>query len=320
MAFEELPADYAKFFETGELPAALAAEQSTATVIPDAAPESPVVMPSTPDSQHVVAPTTPAPVVETPTPAPVAKTAEIPAVPVAPTTNPYLERLLAESDAARQAVEKQVAELKANIDKLTATPPPDKATDPLGYMQHQMEALQKQLADIASANTAQTQQTEQQRQMATLQNHINTQVGDFVKDHADYPDAYKHLVAMRTQDFVDLGLNEAQVQQALNQEANSIMQRALVTGKNPAELAYGMAKRYGYQAKAPVAATPNAENKLETIRKGMEAAGGLDRTSPPGAGDINLDNIKNMSDRDMNKAIETNWEGIFGASKKGSIF
>ena len=311
MAFEELPADYAKFFETGELPDALAkAEPSTATVVPDTlvAPE-PMHVPEPKVADPVVPVTKVDPVV----PVEPVKTEGIdPAT--TPTSNPYLERLLAERDASEAALKKQVEEMQAKLVKLTETPAPDKATDPLGFITHTLEKLQSELAAIQTKGAEVTQQQTEQQQQAAVMNHLNSQVQAFEKDHTDYQDAYKHLVSMRMQDFKDLGLNEQQCNQAMENEARGIMQRALVTGKNPAELAYGMAKRYGFVAKEPITVA-NVENKLETIKKGMETQTEVQRTTPPSAKDLTVDNLKNMSDRELNKVVDKEWESLFGMKK-----
>lgn len=310
MAFEELPADFAKFFETGELPATLAAEQSTATVIPDAKLPEPMHVPETKVDPVVPEVKVEPPVIEKPV------VVEPPVIP--PANNPFLERLLAEKDAGEQRLQQEIKALQDKLSEKMVIPAPDKTTDPLGFITHSLEKLQAELAAVTAKNAESAQQTEQQQQVAALQNHVQTQVETFVKDHADYPDAYKHLVTMRMQDFADLGLTAQQAQAAMEQEARSITQRALMTGKNPAELAYGMAKRYGYQVKASAEKVEaKVENKLETIRKGMEASTTLDRSTPPGAGDVSLDSIKNMSDAELTKTIDKDWHKLFGKSNNG---
>lgn len=312
MAFEELPADYAKFFETGEIPAALAAAEpgSSATVVPDTQ--------VAPEPMHVPEPKVDAvaPVTKVDPVAPVdsVKPAVLDPAPPVPTSNPYLERLLAERDASEAALKKQIEDMQGKLTKLTETPPPDKATDPLGFMTHQLESLTKQLADMQNGTAETRAQTEQAQQQQAVMNHLNSQVQAFEKEHTDYPDAYKHLVSMRMQDFKDLGLDDKQCTQAMENEARGIMQRALATGKNPAELAYGMAKRYGFVPK-PAATVANVDNKLETIKKGMETQTEVQRTTPPSAKDITVDNLKNMSDRELSKVVEKDWESLFGLKK-----
>jgi hypothetical protein len=99
------------------------------------------------------------------------------------------------------ALAQQMKDLQARIDKAAEVPAPDPAVDPLGHMTHQMNKLQEQLAALTKqqteALTTQTQQTQAQQFMAS----INAQVKEFETSHADYQDAYKHLIGVRTQDF-----------------------------------------------------------------------------------------------------------------------
>ncbi len=62
----------------------------------------------------------------------------------------------------------------------------------------------------------------------------------------------------------------------------------------------------------------NVENKLEKIKKGMETQTEVQRTTPPSAKDLTVDNLKNMSDRELNKVVDKEWDSIFG--RKPGIF
>lgn len=301
MAFEELPAEFDAFFKSGDdlaLPPSLKAEYTP----------PPVAAPS-PAPAAAPAPT-PAPEAAAPTPAPAA----VPDAPVAPTSNPYLERLLAEKDAQVSALADQMKALQAQITKAQEVPAPDPSVDPLGHMTHQMNKLQEQLATLTEQQSAalatQQQQTQGQQFMAGLRAQIN----EFETTHTDYQDAYRHLIAVRTQDFKEMGYTDQQVKTAIGNEEMQITKQAMALGKNPAEMVYNFSKRYGFQAKAP---TPAPENKLDTIRKGMEASQTLDRSTPPDAGKITTDNIAAASEAQINKMVNDDWEGLFGKTKNG---
>ena len=111
-----------------------------------------------------------------------------------------------------------------------------------------------------------------------------------------------------------MGYTEQQIRAALGNEEMQITKQALALGKNPAELVYNFAKRYGFQAKAPV---PTPENKLAMIQKGMDASATLERGTPPDAGKITTDNIAQASEAQINKMVADDWEGLFGKSKNG---
>jgi hypothetical protein len=289
MGFEALPAEYEEFFKSGgELPASL--RPAPEAPAPQAAPVAPVQ-----------------PVAETP----VAQPTTIAEPPPAPTANPYLERLLAEREAQITSITKQMEALQTRLDKAVEIPAPDPQTDPLGHMTHTLSKLQAQLDAMQNSQKETHEQTQQQTQQQQFAQLVNNQVQTFKAANPDYEDAYQHLIKTRTQDFRDLGMTEQQIRTAIGQEEMTITQNAFAQGKNPAEIVYNFAKRYGYQPK--VAAKP--ENKLETIQKGMEASQSLQRGTPPEAGEITTDNIMEASEATFNRMVADKWEEIFGLRK-----
>lgn len=306
MAFEELPAEYKSFFDTGELPPSMADEHAAsleAARVAQEAQEAAEV--AARKAAEVVVP----PVVETP---PVV----IEPAPVATPNNQYLDRLLAEQDARSKVLEQQLDEMKKQIAKANEPLPPDPQTDPLGYLAHKIEATQKEIAALAESQKAAVAETAQQNQVNAFLTNVSNQVKAFTDVHPDYNDAYKHLATMRMQDFKDVGMTDDQAKQAFGQEELGITQRALVLGKNPAEIAYGMAKRYGYKAVAvaqPTKTPTEADNKLDVIKKGLEASKTSERAIPPA--DVDVDNLRNMSNKDLQHMVENDWDKLFGKSK-----
>lgn len=289
MAFEELPTEYEEFFKSGgELPASLLAEAKVDPVTPPVAKQGETAAEVVPEVKPV--PETAAPV-----------TAE----------NPFAVQLLQEKERQLEDLQKKIAELTGKIEKVTEIPPPDKTIDPLGYMTHQMERLQQQLDAMTAAQNEAKTQTTQEQQAQQFMNHVKSQVSAFEKETPDYQDAYKHLMQTRMQDFKDLGMTDAQVSQNLANEEMMITQQAIKAGKNPAEMVYTMAKRYGFKPTTKV----DPENKLAKIQKGLEAAKTGERSTPPDAGKITLETAINASDKDLNQAVDKHWEELFGAKK-----
>lgn len=319
MAFEELPPEYKSFFDTGELPASMqgeadAAAAETARIAAEqvANDEAVRVAAEAAEAAKVVVP----PVVE-PVVAPLIEPAPQP-----PANNPYLERLLAENDATAKRLQEQLTEAQNQLKKLTEVAPPDPMTDPLGFLAHKIDATQREIAALRESQTQQTQQQTQQAEVNAFLANVNNQVQAFTATHPDYQDAYKHLATMRMQDFQDVGMTPEQAKQAFGQEEIGITQRALQMGKNPAEIAYGMATRYGYKAGVVAPVVPNtpaakvvaAEDKLDAIKKGLEASKEATRGVPV-ADATDVANLRNMSDKDLNKLVESDWDSVFGKSK-----
>ena len=287
MEFEELPAEYDQFFKTGVLPDTLKSEAAAPAPAPAPAP-------------------TPAPAAKVEAPAP----SPAPAQQQPPNLDVY-DNALKLAEANRKALEKQLQDLQGKVTELTRTPAPDPETDPLGYINHQMKQLQDQIAGLVNKQTETAQLTEQQQQQQAFINTVNTQIKTFEAANPDYQDAYRHMIQMRTQDYLDSGMTPTEAKAAVSQDELAIAARALQQNKNPAEIVYGMAKRYGYQKAAEKVETP--ENKLEKIRQGHEASKTIERGDQPV--EMTVDNLENMSEADLNKMVENDWEKVFGKQK-----
>jgi len=284
MAFEALPAEYDEFFKTG--------------VVPDSLKEpAPVVEPAAPAATPT-AEVKPAEVAPTPT--------------VTPPTDAY-DRLLREAERQRIELQKKVEELQGTVGKLTATPAPDPNEDPLGFINHQMKTLQDQIAALTKQQQEASQQTTEQTQQAAFLSAVNNQIKTFEATNPDYQEAYRHMIQMRSQDYIDSGMTATEAKAAVANDELAIAARAMQQGKNPAEIVYGMAKRYGFKP-APAKTTP--ENKLETIKSGLEASKTVERGSQPT--EVSLDSLQNMGDSELTEMVESQWEKLFGKSK--SIF
>lgn len=290
MPFEELPDDIAQFFANGgELPASLLAE---------ATPTEPAV---------TATPATAATVAE-----PVAPTEPVEPVATEPADSGYASRVIAERDAKVLELSTALDELKKQIAKASEPAAPDPNVDPLGSLTHQLGKLQKQLDTLVTSQTEVQTQTLQEKQAQAFFTQVNNNIASFKTTHADYDDAYKHLVKMRTQDFMDMGMSKDEAQNAMNQEEMQITVRAMQAGKNPGAIAYSMAQRYGFKASA---APVPPENKLDTIKKGLEASKTTEAATPSNTGKVSLETLDTLSDSELNKAVADDWEGLFGKRK-----
>ena len=292
---EELSPDFENFFKTGELSDSLRTQ-----LAPDAPPpvvETPPAVVETPPVE--TPPVDATPPVETPPPV------------VEPQRNPYVEQLLQQQEEARKVLEKQVAELNARIQEASKPPVPDPVTDPLGHMMHQMKEIQDKINEFQSKSAATQQETQQQQQAAQFANGVRAQVQDFIGKQPDYLQAYEHLKNVRTQDFRALGVPEQQIPAMLNQEELNITIQAVKQGKNPAQLVYDFAKRYGYVAKAP---TETPEQKVERLQKGAKAADHVASTAAPPKG-VSFEAAKVASDAELTDLVSNHWEELMGGRK-----
>lgn len=292
MADTFLTPEEQKFFETGELQPGMVPEPPPEPEPPAqqaAAPEPPASAqpPAVPDQQHQ----------------PSSEATEI------------LRRSLAEA-------QQRVGALEAYIQQATqqpqqpSTPAPDPTTDPLGAMMHQLEQVNKTVADLQAALTQQQTHQTQLTQFQQFQQRVGQLRDEFVKATPDFPDAYKHIRDARIADLRTFGLTDDKIQQALFQEEATLAEQAIRNGKNPAEVLYEMARRHGYAPKAAAPATPtNPNDKLASIRQAQTASKQLPST--PNQEDLSVEGLKEASDSDLNKIVmdEKLWSRIVGSDQ-----
>ena len=217
-----------------------------------------------------------------------------------------------------QGLKEQLTEMRQG--KQEDTTEADKAAfekefdeDPIGALRKQNDALQTRLdsRDTDDATTkkagedAQASQEANQQQFDTFMTDVTSQVAEFEKGTPDYPQAFKHLMDARVEEYKAMGITDAnQLETMFNREAISLAQGAIARGKNPAEVAYDMAKVRGYvrgDAKAAPAGE-TLEQQMARLEKGEKASSTL--SGGTGSGDANalsLTDISTMSDGEFDK-------------------
>jgi hypothetical protein len=244
-----------------------------------------------------------------PEPAPTAAPVATPA-PVDPMQS--LQAALDNSNAQLRQLTEQVESLKGQPKpQPTEAPAPDPTTDPLGNMLHQLDKVNRTVADLkASIAERQTQDTQ-----LTAFNNFRTQVvalrDEFTKTTPDFQAAFDYVRNARTEDLRAIGMPENDIARTLFQEELGLAQRAIAASKNPAAEVYEMAKRHGYKATA----TPAPQSKIEQLKAGIAA-------SPPAlpkthvAEDITVESLREASDADLNRLVTDPkaWDKIAGKS------
>ena len=312
--FEEVDADIDSFFKTGELPASLQAEVTPPTppadggesTPPVTAPEGENTPPSGESTPPVSQPATQTPPVEAP------KTA----------VDDATQQLIRLQQQKLDDLQRTLGNLqKAEQDRIAeANKPvaPDPEKDPLGYLTYQIKQVGDQVQAMQQAQTQTQTETAQQTQMRQFVDAVNGQVNSFKGTVTDYDDAYKHLVDLRTRDYQMQGYSADEARGLVGQEELRIAASAMQQGKNPAQVAYELAKSHGYVPKAvKPAQTDTPASKLDSIKKGLETTG-AERGAPPPT--YSTEAVKNMSNTQLTDAVENHWEEMFGKSKSKGIF
>lgn len=259
---------------------------------------------------------------DTPAPPPPPAPAPAPQVPPAPPPQDVmlqtLQRTLAEANA-------NAARLQAQLEAATApkppapSPAPDPESDPLGNMIHQLNAVNKNVADLQAKLDEQQSQQANLRQFQQFRENVVALRDQFKVTTPDFDAAYTHLRDARMADLRLYGIPEAEIPAILFKEEVQLSQAALQQGKNPAESIYEMARRHGYAAKTPApapAATPNAPaapapTKLANLPKNQQPP--LPNHVPQ-AEDITVESLRDASESDLNKLVSdpAAWAKIAG--------
>ena len=296
-----LTPDEQAFFDTGTLPPTLAAEQAAAL----AAQEAEVAAQAKADADAATI---------------AAAATQQPAQPAAqvPDNTEFLRQALLAEQQTRAQLQAQLQQLQATATQKPEPVAPDPEVDPLGAMMHQLNNVNNTVADLQTKLLAQQQVQAQTEALLSFQSSMKSVRDEYVKATPDFDAAYNHLRSVRADDMRVVGIPDAKIQQILLQDEIAIAQTALQTGKNPAAVMYEMAKRHGYTAKPAGATTP--ASKLDTLQAGMQAAKLPPAASQPPA-DLTLAGIKNASDSDLDKLVQSDdaWNKFAGGGGK-SIF
>jgi hypothetical protein len=107
------------------------------------------------------------------------------------------------------------------------------------YMK-EINALKKQVQN----QTTHTTEFEQRQQ---FENTVNAQAAQFARSNPDFNDAYSFLLGIEANKAKVLGYSDAQAQQFALSQIQPIAQEVYKKGGNVAEMAYTLAKNYGYK-------------------------------------------------------------------------
>lgn len=155
----------------------------------------------------------------------------------------------------------------------------------------------------------------QEDQARQLQQTVITQENTFRADHPDYDQAVKHLSETRERELAIYGFDPGQARQQIAMEAQQLSLAALRMGKNPAEVAYELAKQRGYalaEEPKPEPKKPDESAKLDAIERGQSA--GRSAAAAGGAPPVKttLDALMDMDDSEFAKVAEGDWRKIWG--------
>lgn len=233
------------------------------------------------------------------------------------------KELRKEIDDLKKLVSTGDEKLKRFIDGLSkqaeAQAVPKYEEDAAGHLKHETETLRKQNADlakqIAEVNAKLAAEAKAAKDSSDLQKFaaaVRAREVAYAKEHPDYDQAAEFVAQIWRDEFAEAGIDEENIAGSVFQKSLAITQQATAKGKDPAEVIYKIAHRYGWktpEAKdkdAPKEKKQDGDSKLQALAKGLEAAkkaGGGD-----GPDDATFASLAGMDDEAIDKLVsDPNW-------------
>lgn len=155
------------------------------------------------------------------------------------------------------------------------------------------------IAALAKSRGYQKQTTKQEHE--EMGRYAATQETEFKAKTTDYDDAMTFLKTSRAGEYAAVGHTPEQVEELLKRDILLISRAAYAGKKNPAEMAYSIAKARGYQ---PKAATQTGEQRLDNVRRGQEASRSLSNAGGSARAKTGIDALLGMSDAEFARAMD----------------
>ena len=205
-------------------------------------------------------------------------------------------RLKSALEQARKDAE-EFAALKAKLDERQKSIQEEKARqefeeNPAEFLRRQQEEIKAQVQNVSEMTQRQQEAYfEQQRLVSTVQ----AQTAAFARETPDYNDAFMFMHERRMAEYDVLGVPPEFREEQFNLETMEFARQAMQQGRNPAELAYNMAKAWGFSGKKESKTDPNAV--VARLEEGHKAAATL---STGGKSEVSLlKQIDEMSDSEF---------------------
>ena len=203
-----------------------------------------------------------------------------------------LERRLAALEAERQPRQQSdpLNDLIANLR--------EDDEDPIGDLSS-VKAIAKAMAERERREAEEQAKAQQQQQhFAKLSRDMAEAEEDFRADHPDYDDAMKHFKTSLLGELEDEGFSGQELKREFESKLITLVDRALSNGRDPAQIVYNRAKKYGFASSEVDAAT----KKLQTIGKAQSAG-----RTPVNSGtkaDLTLESVNKLQGAAFDKAFE----------------
>lgn len=189
--------------------------------------------------------------------------------------------LAAKERSRRRAVERELIETNARIERLEARATPaaqdelnelvkalrDDDDEPITDLNQIKRVLKTFMARQAAEDEADAQRTATTKATRRVADGMTAFEADFASEHADYYKAASFYREQRVNELEELGYAGQRLNRKLAEELYGLADDVIASGRDPAEVVYNLAKRRGF-ASGKDAATA----KLQKLQQGQVGA------------------------------------------------
>lgn len=167
-----------------------------------------------------------------------------------------LQQLRGQVTAWQNAMNAEI-ERRQNPQAAQAEPDPD--ADPLAALKHLVTGLN----EIKQNNARQAEQAQNNARVQHMLGQAAIAANEFSKARPDFQQAHQFALEMRGRQLALMGADPVHIPALVRNEETAFIARAFAMGRNPAEMAYELAKASGWQGDSSAgAATIAAVNNL----------------------------------------------------------
>lgn len=220
-----------------------------------------------------------------------------------------MQQRIAQMEQAQAERDRIIEQRLQAIAQAKMAPEPSFEENPADALRRQLEQIQQGQTQTAQQFQQWQQAQQQQAVQQRLAQTIVTQEQGFAQQRPDYIEAVQFLRNQRAAELQVDGLDEFDAQAQAHQELQNLAFQRAMQGKNPAEVAYNLAKARGFSGKQSQTVTP--QDKLQSQQRGVAAARSLGSGGAP-KNALTAEAIASMSDDEFAKITPEQWRKAMG--------
>lgn len=212
-------------------------------------------------------------------------------------------------EAAEAQRQRDMQILEQRLQALQSPPQPLPSVDdnPVANFDRRIGQLSEQQEQVLRTMQESQARQEQQQQIQRLASVVQTNEAQFVKSAPDYTDAVNHLREVRKQELMVLtGADEMQAAEMVQNELMQTAFKLAAAGKNPAEVAYNLAKARGYVVKTQTGAQKiEAQQKVGAASRSLGTGGAVNNR-------LTAEALLSMDDAEFEALSKSEWRKAMG--------